>query len=44
MVAVVIGACVGAAFATGVFDNGGSEEDDWREHVGERTIFETEGT
>ena len=45
MVAVVIGACVGAAFATGVFDNGGGgEEDDWREHVGERTIFETEGT
>ena len=44
MVAVVIGACVGAAFATGIFDNGGSEEDDWREHVGERTIFETEGT
>ncbi len=43
MVAVVIGACVGAAFATGVF-NGGGGEDDWRDHVGERTIFETEGT
>ena len=44
MVAVIIGACVGVAYATGVFNNGSPSEDDWKEHIGERTVYETEGT
>ncbi|MBQ9689836.1 MAG: hypothetical protein IJV47_04425, partial [Candidatus Methanomethylophilaceae archaeon] len=46
MVALIIGAGVGVAYAAGVFNNsgGGGSDDDWKDHVGEVTIFETEGT
>ena len=46
MVAIIIGAGVGVAYAAGVFNNsgGGGSDDDWKDHVGEVTIFETEGT
>ena len=46
MVALIIGAGVGVAYAAGVFNNsgGGGSGDDWKDHVGEVTIFETEGT
>ena len=46
MVALIIGAGIGVAYAAGIFDNkgGGGSSDDWKDHIGERTIFETEGT
>ena len=41
-IVLVICACVGAAIAAGAFDNGGG--DDWKDHVGERTTYETVGS